>query len=86
MCILMKKTSYNKLLWKFYLMFNLLLLECDQDACNEEIEHYKCHEHDAGANEQSTNYRVVFKNLTREKKQPQCKKHQTDSLMWMNKL
>lgn len=48
---------------KVYLVVYLLLVECHEDHWDEEIEHHKRHEHDAGTEEQSTEHRGVIQDL-----------------------
>lgn len=48
-------------------MMDLLLTECHQNDRDEEIQHNKGHEHNAGANEESTKHWIVIQNLWRKK-------------------
>lgn len=41
----------------------LLLTERHQDDRDEEVQHHKGHEHDAGADEESSEDRVITQNL-----------------------
>ena len=55
--------TYQTTAWLSYLVMYLLLTECHQDDRDEEIKHHKGHEHNAGADEESTKHRVVVQNL-----------------------
>lgn len=50
-------------------MMYLLLTECHQDNRNEEVQHHKGHEHNAGADEESTQHWIVIQNLTDQKEE-----------------
>lgn len=47
----------------------LLLTERHQDDRDEEVQHHKGHEHNAGADEESTKHWVVIQNLRDEEEE-----------------
>jgi len=42
---------------------DLLLTECHQNDRDEEVQHHKGHEHNAGADEESSKHWIVSQNL-----------------------
>lgn len=50
------------------LVVYLLLVEGHEDHRDEEVEHHKRQEHDAGAEEETAEHRVVVQNLQNDQK------------------
>lgn len=47
----------------------LLLTECHEDDRDEEVQHHKGHEHNTGADEESTEHWVIIQNLVGEEEE-----------------
>lgn len=54
---------------------DLLLTECHQNDRDEEVQHHKGHEHNAGADEESSKQWIVIQNL-RNQEEDTLKKSQ----------
>lgn len=50
-----------------YLVMDLLLTECHQNDRDEEVQHHKGHEHNTGADEESTEHWIIIQNLRDQK-------------------
>lgn len=46
---------------------DLLLTECHQNDRDEEVQHHKGHEHNTGADEESTEHWIIIQNLRDQK-------------------
>lgn len=50
-----------------YLVMDLLLSECHQNYRDEQVQHHKGHEHNAGADEESSKHWIIIQNLQDQK-------------------